>query len=184
VKRFSVALAVLIAAAANAQTGFLGTKASPNPAPAPAQGVGIGGLIQMLAALAIVAFLLKFVLPKLAGKFNGKWLAKPSGQMKLEESLNVPGGALHLVTVRGRTFLLGVTPQAIHTVAEVSAPPQAHVPDPFEVTLLEASPFEPSQPLENGHTENGESEETQQEITPAEALRRLAQITGEHAALR
>jgi flagellar biogenesis protein FliO len=155
-KRFGLSLvAFAITGAAMAQTvteaanqasgsGILGTKLS-SPVPVTTSGtsgVGVGALIQLLVALGIVAFLLKYLLPKVAGKLTGKFQSKATGGIKLEETVQIPGGALHIVTARGRTFLVGSTPQAIQHLAELTEVPSQPEVDPFEATLLEANPFD------------------------------------------
>jgi len=65
-------------------------------------------LIQMVAALAVVAWLLKWLLPKLAGKLSARPKASTGSTITVEESLALGTGQIQVVTVRGRTLLLAV----------------------------------------------------------------------------
>lgn len=113
-------LGIAVAQGPELPSGALGTRANGSlTSTASRPPVEGGNLIQMVIALGIVAVGLRYGLPKLLA-----WSAKSGlgsrldGEIRLIESRAVPGGSLHLVQVRGRTFLIGSTPQTIHLLAE------------------------------------------------------------------
>jgi flagellar biogenesis protein FliO len=84
-------------------------------------GIGFQSLFQLLLALAIVVILIRWLVPKYAAKFNKK--SKPVSNMAdLEEVGTVPLGiaTAHLVKVRGRTLLLGSSPQGVTLLADLT----------------------------------------------------------------
>jgi flagellar biogenesis protein FliO len=85
--------------------------------------------LQMMLALAIVLVLIKFVLPKLMGGINKKAVAKSGPGIDVEESTNFAGGQLHVVTVRGKTLLLGSSTSGLTCLADLgSTRPKADAP--------------------------------------------------------
>src|ERR1700678_1724271 len=103
----------MAATAAEAGTGIVGTKLGSDYSPVTTStnsGVGFGALAQMILALCVVAFVLKWVLPKLAGKITGKKLVtNVTGGIQVEETAQFAGGNLFIVSARGKTILISVT---------------------------------------------------------------------------
>jgi len=120
-------------------TGVAGTRLGGEyAAPAPAgSGVGFGALAQMTLALAIVAFLLKWVLPRIAGKVTKKFVTTSGGGIKVEETAQFAGGSLYIISARGKSLLISVSGANVTTLAELSAPTRS-AEDPFEFALAEA----------------------------------------------
>lgn len=154
-------------ATAWAGAGPLGTKIGGDYAlpPAGATGVGFGSLAQMILALAIVAFLLKWVLPKIAGKLTKKLVTTPASGILIEESAQFAGGSLYVITARGKSILVSVAGTTVATLTELDA--QAAKPaDAFELVLTEAK---------------AKPAPTAAELEARAALDRLTQLTGGHA---
>jgi len=75
----------------------------------------------MMVALGIIFFLLKFALPKMMGKFN-KSLSTPfDSPILLQESASFATGSLQVVTVRGKSLLLAITPQGVTCLSELDS---------------------------------------------------------------
>jgi hypothetical protein len=168
----AVLIALCGAMVASAGTGIVGTKLGGDYAPATSPngtGVGFGALAQMLLALAIVAFLLKWALPKLAGKVVGKKLISrgtPTGAaIQIEETAQFAGGNLYVISARGKTLLISVSGQSVSTLADLTKEEKSKI-DPFELALAEAQ----SRPTM-----------TSAELEARAALDRLSQLTGSHA---
>lgn len=104
-----------------AQTTALGTK--PDITSAPAAGGALVGpmeIVQLLAALGLVGALLKWGLPWIISKSrNGK---TGKGLVRVEESVPVGPGQLHVVEVEGRRLLVGSTAQTISLISELNIP--------------------------------------------------------------
>jgi len=113
----------LLAVAASCFAGpptVFGTKADSATAPTSAPGLGFMPFLQMMLALGIVLVLIKFVLPKLMGGINKKAIAKSAG-IDVEESTTFAGGQLHVVSVRGKTLLLGSSTSGLTCLADLSS---------------------------------------------------------------
>lgn len=78
-------------------------------------------LFPMLVALGLVFFLLKYALPKVVGRFNRGLSTGLNSPIILEESASFATGSLQVVSVRGKSMLLAVTPQGVTFLAEVPA---------------------------------------------------------------
>jgi flagellar biogenesis protein FliO len=164
-KLCAVLAGLALSFSAMAGTGIAGTKLGGDYAPATSNGagVGFGALAQMLLALAIVAFLLKWALPKLAGKVVGKKLVtSATGGIQVEETAQFAGGSLFIISARGKTLLVSVTGQSVTNLADLTKPEKPKV-DPFEIALAEAQ----SRPTM-----------TAAELEARAALDRLSQLTG------
>lgn len=105
----------------------LGTRAEPAlPRPeAGASGIDAGALAQLFFALILVAALVRWGLPKLLGLWADRASAKASPSFRIEETLALPEGRLHVVSVRGRTLLLGAGPHGWSCLADLTAPAAA-----------------------------------------------------------
>ncbi len=123
-RRLGTVFVCLMTSVAFAQSGSLGTKADlVSHAPASAA-VGAWDVLQMIAALAIVFALLKWALPKIVAKMNRRMGSSSSDTIRLEESAMFGGCQLQIITVRGRTFLLGSTQAGVNCLADLSNPVQ------------------------------------------------------------
>ncbi|MBL8066900.1 MAG: flagellar biosynthetic protein FliO [Armatimonadetes bacterium] len=91
-------------------------------------------LLPMLVALGLVFFLLKYALPKVVAKFNKGMSTSLNSPIMLEESASFATGTLQVVTVRGKSLLLAVTPQGVTCLSEVPTTlPGDPVPAFFEI---------------------------------------------------
>lgn len=134
-------LLLALAQTAFAQDGILGTKAG-TPVTA-ATGGGGGSLIQTLLAVAVVAILLKWALPKLAKRLGAPLNAPLGAGLKIEESANFPGGHLHIVRARGKTLLLGTTSGSVALLADLTEPKTEDLPL-FRDMVEGAEPYSPA----------------------------------------
>ncbi|HVL40425.1 MAG TPA: flagellar biosynthetic protein FliO [Fimbriimonadaceae bacterium] len=99
--------------------------------------LGLMPLIQMMVAIGIVLGLVKFLLPRLAGRLN-KRLSTPIGsQIRIEDSATFAGGTLHIVEVRGKALLLSVGTQGVTCLADVTEPKAADTAAPTFMEVLE-----------------------------------------------
>ena len=130
-------------ALAQVNDGILGTKAA--PLATSAAGGGAGTLVQTLLALAVVAVLLKVLLPRIVRRLGH---AVPTGVATLvvEESTTLAGAHLHVVSLRGRTLLLGATATSVSLLADLTTRPEDE-PKLFEDVLGEAPEYVPAESL-------------------------------------
>lgn len=88
-----------------------------------------GHLIQMVMALALVGFGIKWILPKFAGKLNRTLSPEIGSSIRIEESAQFAGGTLYIVSARERHLLVSVSPQGVSCLADLTplpgAPPEA-----------------------------------------------------------
>jgi len=164
-----VLLVIGLATIAAAGTGVAGTRLGGEYAPAGSvsTGVGFGALAQMVLALAIVAFLLKWVLPRIAAKFTKKLVSSPEGGIHVEESAQFAGGSLYIISARGKSLLVSVAGTSVTTLSDLTQPTRLHA-DPFELALAEAQ----ARPASSAA-----------EVEARAALDRLSHLTVGHAAL-
>lgn len=115
----STGLGTLLSVAAFAGPGMLETKTdtAPSFAATNSSPLGIMPMIQMLVALAIVGGLVKWAMPKALGKVSK--LGK-SGEIVVEASQALGAGTVHVISVRGRTLLVGATANNMSLLAELS----------------------------------------------------------------
>lgn len=166
--RLLASLAALAVAAASfaGPTGIVGTRSGGDYTdPAPGTGVGFGAFVQMLLALVIVVFILKAVLPRIAGKLVRKTIAPASG-IQIEESAQFAGGNLYIISARGKTLLVSATAQGVQSLAELAETASPLQADPFEIALSQAS---------------GEPDKTVAELEVRETLEQLRNLHQIHA---
>ena len=120
----------------------------------------------MILALAIVAFLLKWVLPRIAGKITKKLVTSPDGGIHVEESAQFAGGSLYIISARGKSLLVSVAGTNVSTLSDLSQPTRSQL-DPFELALAEAQ----ARPALSAA-----------ELETRAALDRLSHLTAGHAA--
>lgn len=94
-----------------------GTKSSPIPAPAGAAMPTLP-LLQTLVALAIVAALIKWVLPRCASWLTRRTTGATGTGIRVEATATVGTATLHVVHAGGRRVLIGVTGQSVSSLAE------------------------------------------------------------------
>lgn len=113
---------ILIAQASQglAQSALEATKSSGASQVTSSTGNGMMPMVQMLVALGIVAALLKFALPKLSPSLKTKFNSSLGSSLRVEESTTVPGGSICVVSVRGRTLLIGVNPNSISVLSDLT----------------------------------------------------------------
>lgn len=119
-KSFGVVGSVALSALCSAQSGALGTKADLVKSGTTGSAVGAWDLVQMIFALAVVFALLKWALPKLVTKLNKKMGSSSSESIRMEESAMFAGCQLQIVTVRGRTLLLGSSQAGVTCLADLT----------------------------------------------------------------
>ncbi len=132
-----IGLCLAVGAIAQDQ-GLLGTKSSPISSAAGPGGMGVMPLIQMAIALAVVLGLLKFVLPKLAGKMSKKLITSTASALTIEESANFAGGTLYVVRAKSKTLLLSVSTQGVNCIADLTEESKEPEKTAFEVIIDEA----------------------------------------------
>lgn len=120
----------------------LGTKGDVIVANAPTSGVPI---LQMFISLAIVLGLLKFVLPKIAGKLNKKLVTPLNSGIKIEESAHFAGGALYIVSARGKSLLLSVGTSGVQCLTDLTEANPAKQ-EPLFMEVLKEEVDRPSVP--------------------------------------
>jgi flagellar biogenesis protein FliO len=136
--------AFLLAQETNNSLGTKGDLIKPEAPATQAAGpnLGFAQFLPMIVALIIIFVLLKFVAPKLIGKFNKRLTTPLNSPIILEESANFATGNLQVVSVRGKSLLLAITPQGVTCLAEVPNKAQEDsVPAFFE--LLDKESVEP-----------------------------------------
>jgi hypothetical protein len=102
-------------------------------------------LLQMLIALGIVFALLKFALPKVAGKLNKRLITGVNSSIRIEESANFAGGSLYIVNARERTLLLSVGSNGVSCVADLTVAEKGPEPPLFSEMLDQATPYTPEE---------------------------------------
>ncbi len=121
-------------------------------------GNGLMLLVQTLFALGIVYLGIRYLLPKFAGRLNRRLSPSLGSEIVIEESAAFAGGALYLVSVRGKNMLLSVNGQSVTCLAEV--PAKEMVEEPTFGELLREVP------------------ESADDTPPSELLQRLARLGG------
>jgi flagellar biogenesis protein FliO len=176
-------LFALLPASAFAGDGVLGTKASAAAPAAAAGGVGPMPFLQMAIALGIVLMLVKWLLPKLAGKVGKRLVTNLGASIRIEESANFAGGTLYVVQAKSKTLLLGVTSAGVACLADLTETgPAADEPPTFQ-EFVEAAPGDPPMaavvefdPDDDAAPAHPDEDPERQEI--AAALERLARLSG------
>lgn len=136
-RTFALSFAALASSLALAEDGMLGTKGDSVSALQGQAGAG-GSLLQMIIAVIVVFGLMKFLLPKMMGKFGGKLATKVGSTIKIEESASFAGGTLYVVNVKDKSLLLGVTGTTISTLADLG-PVNKPNPGPTFMEYLEST---------------------------------------------
>jgi flagellar biogenesis protein FliO len=74
----------------------------------------------MLIAVTIVVAALKWLLPKALARIQRRIDPHPGSSLRVEETAAIGAGALWVVNVRGRTFLLGSTANGVSCLADLT----------------------------------------------------------------
>lgn len=131
------------ASLATAQGGALGTKADMVAHQPSSSAIGAWDMVQMIVALAVVFVLLKWALPKIVTKLNKKMGSSSSEGIRLEDSAMFAGCQLQVVSVKGRTLLIGATPNAVSCLADLTTSAKTHEPPAFFELVDRASDATP-----------------------------------------
>jgi flagellar biogenesis protein FliO len=94
--------------------------------------MGVLPVIQMVLALAIVIAAVKWLMPLALKKFGKRWTSPSGAAIKIEESAAIGPAHVFVVTVRGKTMLLGATAESVTCLADLTAPQK-----PEEATFRE-----------------------------------------------
>jgi len=135
-------LAIAVPCFAGPPTVF-GTKADTAPSPSQTPGLGFMPLLQMMLALGIVLVLIKYVLPKLLGGINKKLVTKSGSGIDIEETASFAGGQLYVVSVRGKTLLLGSSQAGVACLADLG-PKKSKTEQPLFMEMLDKETEHPS----------------------------------------
>ncbi len=176
-----------------AQATNLGTKKDIrlDPPSKSSSAIGAGDVFQMVIALAVVLFLLKFAVPKLVGKFGKRTVSGNQSGIQIEESAAFGTGHLNVVSVRGRSFLLAVTPTAVSFLADVTGPvSDTTAPNPAFFELLDSATAaeatvdraEPTEEVDGRRSRLEQLLSVQEEPSESEDVRsRIDRLTGRQA---
>ena len=134
-KRVALFVTSLVAQASMAQS--LGTKkdvisgAKANSAPVTQP----MDMLQLLVAVVIVGFLVKWLVPKAIAKMGRRISAPVGSAITLEESATFGGGLLQVITVREKSLLLSVASSGVTCLADLtkSVPEKEELPAFFEM---------------------------------------------------
>lgn len=99
-----------------------------------------GDLFQMVIALVIVGALVKWVLPKMVTKLSRRVSTPLGSSIRVEETATIGANQLQVVTVRGRTLLLGLTTTGVNCLADLTEPTKAPEQPAFFEVLDAADP--------------------------------------------
>jgi hypothetical protein len=150
----------------------LGTRDDPIPTNTlPA--VETKNVVQMLFALAVVALIIKFLLPRWLQRMGGLKGASGFGEIKLIESKPLNNGTLHLIEARGRTLLVATTQGGANLIADLTEFEEQPAPQTgksFETELRKAKPKAPTPDPEDPQPTRDNVEET---------LERLKRLSGQ-----
>lgn len=144
-------------------------------------GASIMPLVQMVLAVAVVVFLLKSFMPKIAGKINKSLSTKVGSAIKVEESATFAGGTLYIVQAKSKTLLISVNGAGVNCLADITETE----PKPSAPTFMEILDHKSEQPVkatsENAvvFLEEVHEDETSQDVASADfavALERLNRI--------
>jgi flagellar biogenesis protein FliO len=134
----------------------LGTRPNPVQPTAPSATGGLGDLVQLGIALVVIVAALKWLAPMVLAKLQGRIRTPLSSSLRVEESATFGAGQLSVVTVRGRTLLLGCTSQSVAFLADLTEADLAEraQPEPF-VDMLDRSEGAPPIPEGQEDLETG-----------------------------
>ena len=104
----------------SAGDGLFGTKTSPMPTTGNESSIGYLPVVQMIVALILVLFLVKWAMPLLVKKYTNKVQKGSSSGIRIEETATIGPANLCVVTVRGRTLLLGSTAENVACLADLT----------------------------------------------------------------
>lgn len=84
---------------------------------------------ELVIILVVIAVAIKFWLPNWQKKASNRVNLPLNSQLRIEEQATCGPGKLYVVSVRGRTLLLGATPNSISSLADLT---QEELPAPTE----------------------------------------------------
>ncbi len=147
-KAIATILAAILAVLATSQSPLTGMKddvLTSSPAPASS---GIQPLVHLVIVVVVLFALIKFVLPKLLLRVTNRLSPSIDSSIKIEESATIGTGGLYVITVRGKTLLVGASSTGgLSTLADLTEADKEEraVPAFFEI-LDEAVVAEPTAP--------------------------------------
>ena len=136
--RLTVSVAVLsLFTFSSAGDGIFGTKVSPVTTNGTESTVGFFPVVQMVLALIVVLALVKWVMPLLVKKYSNRSVKGSTGGIRIEETTTMGPANLSVVSVRGRTLLLGATAENVTCLADLTV---VEAEPPTFQDLLDESP--------------------------------------------
>ncbi len=146
-------------------------------------GGGLMPLVQMALAATVVIFLLKSLMPKLAGKFNKSMATKVGSSIKVEESATFAGGTLYVVQAKSKTLLVSVNGTGVVCLADITET-QSRPAVPTFMDILEEKTAAPEKAMPQAiaylsdeapvQTDEAETELPQDFAVALERLNRIA----------
>ncbi|HWD39824.1 MAG TPA: flagellar biosynthetic protein FliO [Fimbriimonas sp.] len=124
-KSILAALTLCGASLTFAGSGMFGTKSSPMPSVGNQESMGVFPVLQMLVALAIVLAMVKWLMPLAIKKFGKKLSSNTSGGIRIDETATVGSMNMCVVTVRGKTLLIGSTADSVTCLADLTEATQS-----------------------------------------------------------
>lgn len=109
--------------------------------------IGALPVIQMLLALGLVLALVKWVFPLFLKKYGPRMTTKSSGGIHITETAAFGQTTLAVVTVKGRTLLLGASPQQVNCLADLTEAQVAQDALPTFAELLDGEKRVESRPV-------------------------------------
>jgi flagellar biogenesis protein FliO len=82
-------------------------------------GLHLGSVIQMVAALAIVVLLVRWIVPRILSRWQPKASGSDEGAIRILASATVGTGSVHVVEVEARRFLVGSSPNGFTLLSEL-----------------------------------------------------------------
>lgn len=123
------------------KTDVVGSTAQAN------SGSGLGQLINLFVVIAVMFVLIKFGLPKMIHRLTNRMSTPLESSLKVEESATIGAGGLYVVTVRGKTLLVGGSANgSMALIADLTESDRAERQEPafFEVLDQAAVEAEPA----------------------------------------
>lgn len=169
-KRLSITLFLAPAFAGAQQLGTKKDVMVTNGPPASSSTSGLGQVVPLIIALFIVFAIIKWGLPGLI-----KYVSKKSNEgstIHVRDSAIVGGSHIHVVSVMGKTLLLGSSPTGVNLIADLTASSEVQAKPLFAEILHEEANLPATAPFVLAN----ESDPDQARIS--EALSRLERLVG------
>jgi len=149
------------------------------PAPQSATGpTSLLPLLQLLFAVGIVVWLLKWLLPKAVSRIGKRFSTPLSSLIKIEQTATFGAGTLYIVEVDGRRLLLCASAQGVSCLADLSPTPEAQTQEPFISVLDQASTKAESELFRSAVSQLQNSTDDPSTEDARVALERLRKLAG------